>query len=132
MIALSSEQGFAFWVAWGTILQGWALAEQGQGEEGIAQMRQGLAAFRATGAEAFRPYFLALLAETSGKVGQAEAGLAVLAEALATVDKTGERWCEAELYRLKGELSLQSRQVEASPAGQGKSGVRSQRLKNTF
>jgi len=132
MIALSSEQGFAFWVAWGTILQGWALAEQGQGEEGIAQMRQGLAAWQAMEAEFARPYFLALLAETSGKVGQAEAGLAVLAEALATVDKTGERWCEAELYRLKGELSLQSRQVEASPAGQGKSGVRSQRLKNAF
>ena len=51
LIALSTEQGFAFWLALGTILRGWALAEQGQGEEGIAQMRQGLAAYRATGAE---------------------------------------------------------------------------------
>ena len=70
-------------------------------------MRQGLAACRATGAELWRPYFLALLAEAYGKVGQAEEGLTVLAEALAAVDKTGERLYEAELYRLKGELTLQ-------------------------
>ena len=107
VIALSTEQGFPFWLALGTILRGWALAEQGQGEEGIAQIRQGLAAYRATGAEIVRPYFLALLAEAYGKVGQAEEGLSVLAEALALVDKTGERFYEAELYRLKGELTLQ-------------------------
>jgi predicted ATPase len=106
MIALSSEQGFAFWVAWGTNLRGWAIAEQGQGEEGIVQMRQGLAAYRATGAEIGRPRFLALLAEVYGKVDQTEDGLRVLAEALALVDKTGERVSEAELYRLKGELLL--------------------------
>ena len=116
VIALSTEQGFPFWLAWGTIVRGWALAEQGQGEEGIAQMRQGLAAWRATGAEMARPYCLALLAEAYGKVGQAEEGLTVLAEALAVVDKTGERFYEAELYRLKGELTLQvsSRKVSRS------------------
>ena len=70
VITLSTEQGFPFWLAMGTILQGWALAEQGQGEEGIAQIRQGLAAYRATGAEAVRPYYLALLAEAYGKAGQ--------------------------------------------------------------
>ena len=94
----------------GTILRGWALAEQGQGEEGIAQIRQGLAALRATGAEVVRPYFLALLAEAYGKVGQTEEGLSVVAEALALVDKTGERFYEAELYRLKGELTLQAQE----------------------
>ena len=91
-------------------MRGWALAEQGQGEEGIAQIRQGLAAYRATGAELDRPHFLALLAEAYGKVGQVEEGLTVLAEALAAVDKTGERVDEAELYRLKGELTLQRSQ----------------------
>ncbi|MBI3757133.1 MAG: hypothetical protein HY267_04070 [Deltaproteobacteria bacterium] len=75
-------------------------------EEGIAQMRQGLAAYRATGAELQRPSFLALLAEAHGKVGQAEEGLTVVAEALAMVDGTGERFYEAELYRVKGELLL--------------------------
>jgi predicted ATPase len=111
--ALTTEQGFSDWLAWGTMLRGWALAMQGQGEEGIVQLRQGLAAQRAKGAEIAWPYFLSLLAEAHGKVGQAEEGLNALAEALAVVDKTGERVWEAELYRLKGELSLQSTQFTA-------------------
>src|SRR5262249_59757774 len=102
-MTLSTEQGFPFWLAWGTILRGGALAAQGQGEEGLAQLRQGLAARRAMGAERL-PYFLALLAEAYRQGGQAEEGLAVLAEASATVDKTGERFYEAELYRLKVNL----------------------------
>ena len=53
-------------------------------------------------------YSQALLAEAYGKVGRVEEGLAVLAKALAVVDKTGERFYEAELYRIKGELTLQS------------------------
>jgi len=106
LMALSSEQAFPFWLAFGTILLGWALTAQGKEAEGLAQMRQGLAAYRATGAELHRPYFLSLLAEACGKVGQPEEGLAVLAEALATVDNTEERNWEAELHRLKGELLL--------------------------
>jgi hypothetical protein len=54
-------------------------------------MHQGLIAFRATGAELHRPYFLALLAEGYGTMGQPEAGLTVLAEALRLADKTGEQ-----------------------------------------
>ena len=107
-IAVCTEQGFPYWLAMGTILRGWAMAEQGQEEEGIAQMRQGLAAYRATGAELRRPYYISLLAEACGKKGQAEEGLNTLAEALNTVNKTGERWYEAELFRLKGELLLKS------------------------
>jgi predicted ATPase len=106
-MALSTEQGFALLLGWGTIVRGWVLAEQGQGEEGIAQMRQGLDAWRATGAEGMRTYFLALLAEANGKVGQSEDGLHVLTEALAVGEKNGERFYEAELYRLQGELTLQ-------------------------
>jgi len=104
LIALSREQEFALTLAWGTIYRGWALAEQGQVEEGIAQIRQGLTAYRATGAEVARPHFLALLAEACGKVGQTEEGLSALTEALGIVLKNGEREYEAELYRLKGEL----------------------------
>jgi TOMM system kinase/cyclase fusion protein len=106
VITLSSEHGFAVYLAWGTMLRGWTLAEEGQGGEGIVQMRQGLAAWRATGSEVFRPYYLALLAEACGKRGQGEEGLRMLAEALALVENTGERWWEAELHRLKGELLL--------------------------
>jgi class 3 adenylate cyclase/predicted ATPase len=107
-MTLCREQGFAYYLAWGTIMQGWALVVQGQSDEGMAQMRHGLAAIRATGAELRQPYYLALLAETCGQTGQAEEGLALLAEALAGAHKHGECWREAELYRLKGELLLQS------------------------
>jgi class 3 adenylate cyclase/predicted ATPase len=112
-IALSSEQGFPYWLALGTVWRGWALAEQGQGEEGIMQIRQGIAAYRATGAELAQSYWLALLAEAYGKGGQGEEGLTLLTKALEIVYKTKARLHEAELYRLKGELTLQS-QVRGS------------------
>jgi predicted ATPase/class 3 adenylate cyclase len=106
LIALSTEQGFPFWLAYGTILRGWALTAQGEGAEGIAQINQGLVAHQATGAELQRPYFLSLLAEAYGKVGQPEEALTMLVEALAIVDNNGDRHWEAELHRRKGELLL--------------------------
>jgi predicted ATPase len=105
-MALSREQGFPYWLGIGTIRRGWALAAQGQGAEGVKQIRQGLAVWRATGADLNRPWFLALLAEACGRAGEAEEGLTALAEALAAVHTTANRVCEAELYRLKGELQL--------------------------
>ncbi len=104
-MALAVEQEFTFWSAQGTILRGWALAEQGY-EAGIAQMEQGLATHRTMGAELVQPYYLAMLAETYGKTGQIEAGVRVVAEALTKTDTHGERWWEAELYRLQGEFLL--------------------------
>jgi predicted ATPase len=115
-IQLAKEQGFPFWMATGSILRGWALAQQGQAQAGIEQITEGLRVFRATGAEILRPYYLALLAEAYRTMGQPEAGLTALAEALTLVEKTGERWYETELYRLKGALLLQQssdNQVEA-------------------
>jgi len=104
---LATEQGFPFWKAHGSILRGWALAQQGQAQAGLAQCHQGLTAWRATGAEGLRPYFLALLADAHGVQGEPEEGLTALTEALTLVDTTGERWYEPELYRLKGALLLQ-------------------------
>jgi class 3 adenylate cyclase/predicted ATPase len=115
LITLSGEQGFPLYWAWGTLLQGRALTEQGQREEGLARLQQGLAAYRTTGAELFRPYFLSLLAAAYGKGGQAEEGLTTLAEALTQVDNTQERWYEAELYRLKGMLTLQAPSSDQFP-----------------
>lgn len=105
-IMLSNEQGFRLFAPLGTLVRGWALTIQGQREEGIAQLHQGLTSFRAIGAELGRPWYLAMLAEAYGKEGQIENGLSVLAEALELVDTTGERWWEAELHRLTGELLL--------------------------
>jgi class 3 adenylate cyclase/predicted ATPase len=105
-IAISTKQGIALFLAWGTIFRGRALAQQGQGEAGIAQLRQGVAALRAAGVQSFGTHHLTLLAEAYQTVGQPAAGLAALAEAGALVEKTEERFWEAEIYRLKGELLL--------------------------
>jgi TOMM system kinase/cyclase fusion protein len=106
LIALSTEQGSPLYVAWATALRGWALATQGKTAEGLAQMRQGLVATRATGAEGLVPFWLALLAEACGHTGQADEGLRLLVEAFAVADHNAEHWYEAELYRLKGGLLL--------------------------
>ena len=107
-ITLSTEQGFPSRLAMGTIVRGGALTEQGQVEEGIAQMQQSLAAVRAMGAETAWIDLLPLLAAAYAKAGQVEEGLSVVAEALVAVDKSGKHMVEAELYQLKGKLVLQS------------------------
>ncbi|WP_042885361.1 adenylate/guanylate cyclase domain-containing protein [Cupriavidus necator] len=119
-IALSSDQGFPLYLGWGTILRGWALAEQGSHEEGIAQIHQGLSAHQATGAALGRPTLLGLLANAYGKAGQAKAGLRVLSEALALVKNTGERFAEPILLRLKGELILMLSDGEAGSSTRAK------------
>ena len=89
-------------------MRGLVLAKQGHGTEGIAQMRQGLAAMQATGAGLNHAYFLAQLAEAYAQAGQPDTGLATVAEALELGDKSGEGWWEAELHRLQGILLLVS------------------------
>jgi predicted ATPase len=105
-VALSSEQGFPHWAAVGTSLRGWALAMQDQGEAGMAQVRQGIAALRATGAALHIPYFCTLLAEVSGHLGHIADGLQALAEAHTVVEQHEERYWEAEVCRLRGILLL--------------------------
>jgi predicted ATPase len=107
-MALCTEHGFAYDLAWATIIRGWALTAQGQQDEGLIQIREGLAALQATRGEVRLPYYLALLAEVCGQAGQATAGLTLLAEALAQTHKKAERWREAKLYRLQGEFLLQA------------------------
>jgi predicted ATPase len=116
LIAVSTEHGHAFYLALGTFLRGWALFQQGQHEEGLAQMHQGLVALRTVGAEVIRPSFLTLLAEAYGTVAQADQGLSLLAEARTIMDQNGQRYVEAELYRLEGALRLRQTVPEVSQA----------------
>jgi predicted ATPase len=114
LITLATEQGWPYWPERVTITRGWALAEQGQGEEGITQIRQGLSAYRARGAELYQSHFLAMLAEEYRQVGQTAEGLAAVAEALDWAQRTGGRYYEAELYWLYGELSLRIGEAETA------------------
>jgi predicted ATPase len=106
LLPLAVEQGVSFWLAGGTALRGWALAQQGRRKEGVAQIREGITTFLSTWVELRRPFHLALLADSLWAGGQIEEGLNVVAEALDVVEATGERVYEAELHRLRGELLL--------------------------
>jgi DNA-binding winged helix-turn-helix (wHTH) protein len=102
----ATANGFELIRAQATLLRGWAITMQGDPVEGIALMREGEAAWESAGAVLVRPLHLALLAEGVARAGSVEEGLGLLAEARAVAERTGERWWEAELYRLTGELSL--------------------------
>ena len=112
------DQEFPYWVAFSAIHRGWALALHGQAEEGIAQMREGIATHQALGSVSARTWFFTMLAEAYAIAGRTEDGLQVLTEALDEVDKGEEQAYVAELYRLKGQLLLEvqgakSKEMEA-------------------
>ena len=117
VMKVSTEQGVPIWLGMGTVIQAWALAKEGRGMEGLAQIRQGLVYWRATGHELERPHFLGLLAEAHEAVDQPGEGLDALAEARATADKTGEAFWDAEIYRLHGELSLRIAATKTGTTG---------------
>jgi DNA-binding winged helix-turn-helix (wHTH) protein/predicted ATPase len=105
-VTLATAQEAALRVEQGRMLQGWALAMRGDAAAGVAHIQQGLTTLKGVGPELLRPYWLALLSEAYGQAGQPEIGLQVVDEALMLVAATEERWWEAELYRLQGELLL--------------------------
>jgi len=105
-LAVSCEHGLCLYQAMATITLGWALSNQGRQEEAIEQMRQGIAALRATATEVLLPHFLGLLAEVLGESGQIDEALRISEEALVVADRNGELYYQAELYRIKGKLLL--------------------------
>jgi tetratricopeptide (TPR) repeat protein len=106
-IATATEYGFAQILAWGNIERGWALAESGKTAQGLQQIEQGLGSLQSIGAEAATSWVLALMAEARARIGEIERGLALLADAVQVIEKNDEHFYEAEVYRLKGQLTLQ-------------------------
>jgi class 3 adenylate cyclase/predicted ATPase len=114
LVSFTIEQGFRQWHAQGTIYRGWVQARNGHVAEGMPLLRDGITAFRASGTEAWLPHFLALRASACDLAGEAEEGLRLLDEAMQIADNTGERWLEAELHRLRGQLLLRRGHAEAA------------------
>ena len=114
LFSLAIEQGFPFWRAEGTTFRGWVKVKNGDVTEGISLLRSGMAAYRATGAEVWTPYRIALHARACEIAEQVEEGLTLLDDALQIVERTGERWFSAELNRYKGQLLLRQGQTEAA------------------
>jgi predicted ATPase len=106
LATVATEQGFLLWRAIGTIYSGWLKVKNGEVAEGILLLRSGAAAYRATGAEAWVPYQIALLARACEIAGQIEEAVDLLDDALQVSKRTGERWLDAELNRHKGRLLL--------------------------
>jgi predicted ATPase len=100
MRLVTPEHGLTLIMHCGTILEGWVLIQQGKVQHGLAQIREGTAAHESTAGPLIQPWFHGLLAEALGRAGEVEAALETLDRALAAVERSGERWCEAELYRL--------------------------------
>src|SRR5215831_6163860 len=106
LVAMATEQGFLLWGAMGTIYRGWVKVQNGDVLEGISLLRDGSTAYRTTGAEAWVPYQIALLARGCEIAGQIEEAVIQLDDALQITQRTGERWLEAELIRHKAQLLL--------------------------
>jgi predicted ATPase len=104
-VTLASEHGFTLWAAFGRILQGWADAQRGEATTGIARIRDGLAATEAAGNRLHTPFYLTLLAEALALAGKIEEGLAALDDALAKAAVSGATGWDAEIHRLRGELT---------------------------
>lgn len=109
LVALTTEQRFAFFLAMGTAYRGWTLAEAGDAEAGVDLLRRGIEGFQASGAAWILPFYLAQLAMAEAKAARFETGLGQLSDALALSEKSGVRWFEAELHRRRGELMLTAR-----------------------
>jgi predicted ATPase len=114
LIAVTTDQGFAFWRAQGTIYRGWLKVKNGEVTEGISLLRSGSTDYRATGAEMWTPHHSVLLAEAHEIAGKVEDAVTQLDDASQIVERTGERWLAAELNRRKGQLLLRQGHTEAA------------------
>jgi DNA-binding winged helix-turn-helix (wHTH) protein/tetratricopeptide (TPR) repeat protein len=123
-IAVSSEHRLVVYHSMATIALAWSLLDQELTEEAIEQLRHGLDVYQASGAEILRPHFQGALGHALSRSGQFKEGLTLLEESLAAAQRTGEKSCEAELYRLKGEvLLMQAKGVVSNLRTAGKSSV---------
>lgn len=111
--ALAREQGFSLMLAWSSTIAGWAAVQRGQRAEGLDMMRQAIASARGSGSDQFLPYLLGMLADANLTAGRVAQGVEAVSEALVLAQRTGERFFEAELHRLNGELIVVSRGLTA-------------------
>ncbi|MEN8181687.1 MAG: AAA family ATPase [Myxococcota bacterium] len=106
IIAIAEERGFPLYLSLGRCLRGWARAEAGEGEAGLAEIEQALAALARTATGVGAPLFLASLAEAERRLGRHDQALAVLSVGCARSREMGQPFCDAEMHRLRAEILL--------------------------
>jgi tetratricopeptide (TPR) repeat protein len=104
VLSLSEEHGFLLWLAWGNVHLGWSIAALGQPQMGISLIEKGLSMYRATGAVVSTPWALTILAGVYARAGHTTEAADYLAEAASILDTTEDRYSEAELHRVRGDL----------------------------
>jgi predicted ATPase len=116
LVALAAEKGAAQWKAFGILDQGRVLALTGKASDAVQMMNSGMAAFRSTGSTTWMPWQLLFLASAHAQLGQFDDAKHCIGEAMTTLETSGERWCEAEVNRIAGEIALMSGEPEAARA----------------
>jgi predicted ATPase len=117
VVRLADEKGAALWKALGTMEQGCVLALSGKASEAIQMITSGITTYRSTGSRVYLPFFLSHLSRAHAELGQFDDAWRCIGEAMIAVETTKERWYEAEINRIKGEIALKLPQLGSSQAG---------------
>jgi predicted ATPase len=116
VISLADEKGALFWKAFGMMNRGWLLALTGKAPEAVRVITSGITAWRSTGAAAWMPLYLSYLARSYAELGQFDEAWHCIGEAITATETTQERWCEANVHRIAGEIALMARESDATKA----------------
>jgi class 3 adenylate cyclase/predicted ATPase len=116
VIALAEEKGAVFWKAWGLLNRGWVLTLTGKTPDAVHTITSGIADFRSTGATLNVPFYLSCLSRAYAELGQIDEAWRCIGEATTAVETTKEKWCEAEIYRIGGEICVLSSEPDATKA----------------
>jgi len=116
LVALAEEKGAPFWKAFGMMNQGSVLALTGRASGATEMLISGIAAYRTTGATIFLPFYLPHLARAHAELGQFEEAWRCIGQAMRAAETTKEKWCEAEIHRTAGEITLLSPAPDAAKA----------------
>jgi predicted ATPase len=108
LVALADEKGALFWKTLGTSLQGCHFALTGKASKAIQMITSGVSTLRSSGATMFTPWYLSNLARAHTELGQFDDALRCVGEAMTAVETTKEKWCEADVHRIAGEITLKS------------------------
>ena len=106
VVALADEKGALLWKAFGMTNQGWLLALTGKASNAVQMITSGITAWRSTGATVWMPLYLSFLARAYAELGQFDDAWRCIGEAMTAMETTKERWCEAEIHRIAGEIAL--------------------------
>ena len=116
LIASADERGAPYWKAFGTAVRGWIFTETGKASDAVRAITSGVTSLRSTGALLYEPWHLWYLAMAYAELGQPDNARRCIDDAIDTVERSKEKWCEAEVHRIAGEIALKSPQPDAAKA----------------